>query len=340
VILLRVTDLSVSYWRGRERARALREVSFELAKGERLGIVGESGSGKTTLAHALLRVLPEEATVERGSIEFEGQDLAKLGETTLNRIRGRKIGLVFQEPMTAFNPVYTIGAQLSEALRLHRDLSRKAARELAESLFERVRMPDPKANYDAYPHECSGGMRQRALIAIAICNDPMVLIADEPTSALDAMTREHIMALIEELSDERQMAVVLISHSLPVVRRLTSKVLVMHGGHVIEMGSSTQICEEPFHPYSKALLMSLPERARPGFRVRGMRTPRLGLIHKERTIAESGCSYQNLCGSRREICEELPPLREFPDDRHVRCVLHAKELAGAPTLELEEDAFE
>lgn len=338
--LLAVSDLAVSYWRGDETVRAVDGVSFSVARGERLGVVGESGSGKTTLALALLGVLPQEATIDRGAITFDGRDLTKENEVSLSAIRGKRIGLVFQEPLSALNPVYTVGAQLVEAIRLHRDVGRREARDLAVALFERVRMPDPKTTFDAYPHECSGGMRQRALIAIAICHEPALLVADEPTSALDGMTSAHIVALLEELSEASGMALLLISHSLPVIARLTTHALVMFGGRVIERGRASEIVTAPLHPYTQALVRALPETSGRGYRVRGTPTARLGSVFTERTLSPTGCAYQNLCPERREACERLPPLIEVPEDRLVRCVLHAKKPAKGPLLVLDDEANE
>ena len=280
---------------------------------------GESGSGKTTLALALLGVLPEEATIARGSIMLEGKDLTKETESALSAVRGKRIGLVFQEPLSALNPVYTVGAQLSEAIRLHRNVGRREARDLAIGLFDRVRMPDPKGTFDTYPHECSGGMRQRALIAIAICHEPALLVADEPTSALDGMTSAHIVALLEELSEASGMALLLISHSLPVVARLTSHAFVMFGGRIIERGTSSEVLTAPLHPYTQALVHALPETSGRGYRVRGTPTARLGSMFRERTLSPTGCAYQNLSPSvlsnlsdrafSLKTCERIPPSR-------------------------------
>ncbi|RYY92580.1 MAG: ABC transporter ATP-binding protein, partial [Comamonadaceae bacterium] len=258
--LLEVSDLSVELQTHRGPAYAVRNASFTLERGASLGLIGESGSGKSITVMALMGLLPENAQVT-GSIRFDGRELVGLPERDLCKLRGNRIGMIFQEPMTALNPVHTIGRQVAEPLRLHRGMSAKDALKEAVALLDRVGIPDAARRIDAYPHQFSGGQRQRITIAMALACGPDLLIADEPTTALDVTIQRQILDLIRELVAERGMALMLISHDLGVIAQNVARMLVMYGGTVVESGPTTSVFANRMHPYTLGLFA-----ARPGLR--------------------------------------------------------------------------
>ena len=264
--LLRVTDLRLTLNTEHGPAQALRNVSFELARGATLGLIGECGCGKSLTALALLGLLPPGAQLS-GSIRLDGQELVGLPERDLCALRGNRIGMVFQEPMTALNPLHTIGDQVAEPLRLHRGLGAAAARAQALRLLDQVRLAGAAQRLGAYPHQLSGGQRQRVGIAMALACGPELLIADEPTTALDVTIQSEILDLIHELVDEAGMALLLISHDLGVMARMAQQLLVMYGGSVVEAGPTAQVFVRLAHPYTQALLAALPTTA--GLTARG-----------------------------------------------------------------------
>ncbi|MDX2102870.1 MAG: ABC transporter ATP-binding protein [Alphaproteobacteria bacterium] len=293
--MLVVRDLALTI-RG---AEALAATSFSLSLGESLGIVGESGSGKSLLALALIGLLP--ATVRRtGSIQLGPNTLSDLDEAGWCRVRGRKIGMVFQEPMTALNPVLPIGAQVAEGIRLHRGLDAAAARSEALRLLDRVQLPAAARRYDQYPHQLSGGQRQRVGIAIALAADPDLLIADEPTTALDVTVQAEILDLLADLTASSGMALILISHDLGVVASVTRSILVLYAGHVVERGPTGAVLSTPIHPYTRGLLKALPEaeleRLEP---IPGV-VPPLG-------ARPSGCVFRDRCTLAEARCLAAPP---------------------------------
>jgi ABC-type dipeptide/oligopeptide/nickel transport system ATPase component len=269
VALLEVAELSVAVTVGAAARTVVDQVGFELAAREVLAIVGESGSGKSMTARAMLNLLPAAARVLSGRVIFEGADLLTLGEEALRSVRGGRIGLVAQDPLSALNPILPIGRQISESLRLHLRMSRKAARERAVELLDQVGIARPRAVVDDYPHQLSGGMRQRAMIAMAIACDPAVLIADEPTTALDVTIQAQIIELIEAVRERLGMAVAWITHDLGVVARLASRVVVMQHGRVVEQGDVDAIFSAPLMPYTKTLLNSVARIDRPRRRTLG-----------------------------------------------------------------------
>ncbi|HEY0421114.1 MAG TPA: ATP-binding cassette domain-containing protein, partial [Acetobacteraceae bacterium] len=261
--LLEVTDLSVRFQLDRGTTDAVRGVSFSLARGETLGLVGESGSGKSVTARSIMRLLPGTARLGPGSrISFQGTRLDTLPERRLQEMRGDRLGMVFQEPMTSLNPLYRIGTQIAESLRLHQGLGRRAALQRAGELLDEVRIPDPQARLQQYPHQLSGGQRQRVMIAMAIANNPDLLIADEPTTALDVTVQAEILDLIRSLQDRHGMAVLLITHDLTVVQRVCDRVCVMRHGQLVESGPAAAVMGAPSHPYTQTLVGSQP-RGRP-----------------------------------------------------------------------------
>ena len=303
--LLAVNDLRVTLNTSSGAVDALRGVSFDLDRGQTLGLIGESGCGKSITALALMGLLPDGATVS-GSIRFGGQELTTLDEAALCELRGNRIGMVFQEPMTALNPLHTVGHQIAEPLRLHKQLSRSAARAEALRLLERVQLPQARARLDAYPHQLSGGQRQRVVIAIALACGPDLLIADEPTTALDVTIQREVLDLIHELVREERdggMALLLISHDLGVMADTVEHLLVMYGGTVVESGATATIFEHLAHPYTRGLFAA---------------RPRLGLARGTRlaTIAgrvpsladmPPGCPFADRCALVIDDCRQAPP---------------------------------
>jgi peptide/nickel transport system ATP-binding protein len=257
--LLRVRDLVTTFHTERGALRAVDEVSFDVAEGATLGIVGESGCGKSVTALSILRLIPSpQGAIEHGAIELRGKDLLALSEREMQAVRGNDISMIFQEPMTSLNPVYSVGWQIVEAIRLHQKKSRRDARARAVEMLRLVGIPAPETNIDAYPHQLSGGMRQRVMIAMALACEPSLLIADEPTTALDVTIQAQILELLSKLKEQLGMGVVLITHDLGVVAEVCSDVVVMYAGRVVETAKVEQLFARPRHPYTRGLLRSLP----------------------------------------------------------------------------------
>ncbi len=256
--LLRVEDLRVTYSTEDGEVQAVDGISYELQRGRTLGIVGESGSGKTVAALSVLGLTRAEGATVGGRISFEGRDLLALEESELRAIRGDEIAMVFQDPLSALHPMYRVGAQIVQAIRAHRDLAKAPARARAIELLDLVGIPEPNARVDSYPHELSGGQRQRAMIAMALANDPRLLIADEPTTALDVTVQAQILALLERLQRERGMALVLVTHDLGVVAEMADEIAVMYAGRIVEHAPAERLFAAPEHPYTWGLLRSIP----------------------------------------------------------------------------------
>ena len=256
--ILKVDDLRISFRAYGGMVRAVRGVSFELRRGETLAIVGESGSGKSVSIKAVMGILPSNAVIEEGSIQYDGMDLTKVSEEQFHRIRGHRIGLIFQDPLSALNPIMKIGRQITEVLRLS-GYGKKEARARALELMEAVGIPEPEKRFDQYPFQFSGGMRQRIVIAIALAGDPEILICDEPTTALDVTVQAKILELINRIKQERGLSVIFITHDLGVVANVADRVNVMYAGKIVETGTSEEIFMEPAHPYTWALLSSMPD---------------------------------------------------------------------------------
>jgi peptide/nickel transport system ATP-binding protein len=314
--LLEVTDLRVRLQTHRGAADAVRGVSFALERGETLGLIGESGCGKSITALSLLGLLPESARVS-GSIRLNGEELVGRSDAELCRIRGDRIGMIFQEPMTALNPLHTIGRQVAEPLRLHRGLSAAQARQEALALLDRVGIPDASRRLDAYPHQFSGGQRQRITIAMALACGPDLLIADEPTTALDVTIQEQILSLIRELVAERGMALILISHDLGVIAQNVSRMLVMYGGSVVESGPTPDVFANMSHPYTRGLFA-----ARPSLRSgRGQRLATIAGTVPELIDLPAGCPFAGRCGFTAPDCQAgMPPPVELEPGHLVRCI--------------------
>jgi peptide/nickel transport system ATP-binding protein len=257
-VLLQVSELSVRIHTATGALTVVDGVSFSLARNEVLCVVGESGSGKSVTMLSVMRLLDERATEFEGSVEFDGQDLLKIPANSMRNTRGAQIAMIFQDPMTALNPVYPVGWQVAEQIREHQHISAKAARMQTIELFRSVGISDPESRVDSFPHQLSGGMRQRVMIALALSCRPRVLIADEPTTALDVTIQAQILQLIRELKDETGMAVVLVTHDMGVVAEMADRVMVMYGGRVVERGTVDEIFNRPQHPYTWGLLDSIP----------------------------------------------------------------------------------
>jgi len=307
--LLRVQDLNVRLG----AVAAVSDLSFDVWRGEFLGIVGESGSGKSVTAKAILGLLPKKAEVS-GSVQLEGEELLGASPETMRRIRGNRIGLVFQDALAALDPVYTIGDQLVEALQAHTDLSRKAARERAADLLAEVRIPKPVERLDAYPHQLSGGQRQRVIIAAALIAEPDLIIADEPTTALDVTVQKQVLDLLAEVSQRRGASVILVTHDLGVVAQTCDRVATFYGGLLVEEADVLSLFEKPRHPYTRALLRSVPRL--------GEESPFEAIPGSPAQIYVRlrACPFASRCEHSTGICTSaVPP--EFHDDGHRhRCV--------------------
>jgi oligopeptide/dipeptide ABC transporter ATP-binding protein len=317
--LLRVEDLRTSFHTDEGTAKAVDGVSFVVAEQETLGIVGESGCGKSVTALSILRLIPDPpGRIEGGNVEFQGRDLLDLTEKEMRRIRGNEIAMIFQEPMTSLNPVYTVGEQISEVLRLHRGVTRAEAEERAVEMLRRVRIPDPEQRVEEYPHQLSGGQRQRVMIAMALACDPALLIADEPTTALDVTVQAQILDLLRELQNEFGMAIMLITHDLGVIAEMAHRVVVMYAGVVVESGTVEQIFDGPNHPYTEGLKAAIPKL--------GEKVERLATIPG--TVPSPyeeivGCPFQNRCPYVMDVCRrEFPRLYAVGAGHEARCFLY------------------
>jgi oligopeptide/dipeptide ABC transporter ATP-binding protein len=310
--LLEVTDLTVSFPSPDGVVHAVRGVSLKVDQGRTLGIVGESGSGKSVTALAILG-LNEGARVS-GQIRFDGQDLLALDAERLRQIRGAQTAMVFQDPLTSLHPYYSVGWQIAEAIRAHQDVSKKAARQRATELLELVGIPEPRRRAGDYPHQFSGGMRQRVMIAMAVALNPRLLIADEPTTALDATVQAQILALLQRLQREMDMALILITHDLGVVAEVADEVLVMYGGRAVEVADRRTAYYLPHHPYTLGLLGSLPQPGGRGQRLRPIPGQPPSLVRPP-----SGCPFHPRCTYAMPRCRvEEPPLRDVAGDRGHR----------------------
>jgi oligopeptide transport system ATP-binding protein len=321
--LLSVKDLEVTFSTDDGIVRAVNGLSFDIEPGKTLGIVGESGSGKSVTALSIMRLIAmPPGRIERGEILFNGQDLLKLGEAQMRQIRGNKIAMIFQDPMTSLNPVLTIGDQITETIVLHQHKTRREAYARAIEMLELVRIPEPEKRLKSYPHQFSGGMRQRVMIAMALSCDPELLIADEPTTALDVTIQAQILDLMSDLQKRLNSAIVLITHDLGVVAEVCEKVLVMYGGNMVEYGTADQIFSDPKHPYTLGLLDSLPRLDEGGDRrlvpIEGQPPNLLRL--------PPGCAFAPRCPYALPVhAVEPPPVIDFGAGHVARCTLYKEE---------------
>ena len=320
--LLQIDDLKISFFTPAGEVKAVNGVTYSLEKGEVLGIVGESGSGKSVSVSALMQLLTHPGKVVGGSIQFDGKDILAQSPEQMRTIRGKDIAMIFQDPMTSLNPVYTVGNQLVETILCHRKISKREARKIALDSLTKVGINNPERRLKQYPHEFSGGMRQRVMIAMALSCEPKLLIADEPTTALDVTIQAQILDLMKSLRKQIDAAVILITHDLGIVSDICDRVLVMYGGKIIESGGIDDIYYRPKHPYTEGLLACLPkvnegkrEQLRP---IEG--TP-IDLLNMPK-----GCSFASRCDRCMQIClTEDPPVFDFGDGHTAKCWLHASE---------------
>jgi oligopeptide transport system ATP-binding protein len=314
--LLSVEELRVQFWTARGTIHAVNGISFDIAPGETLGIVGESGCGKSVTSLAVLGLLPRAGRVVAGRAVFEGRDLVGLSDAQLRQIRGKEIAMIFQDPMTSLNPVLTIGRQIREALETHFDMEKEAAERRAAELLDRVGIPSPDVRLKDYPHQFSGGMRQRAMIAMALACEPKLLIADEPTTALDVTIQAQILELLRELVVERETALILITHDLGVVAGMCERVNVMYAGTFMETGGADQVFARPRNPYTLGLLQSVP-------RLDMARQTHLRTIEgnpRDMLSSPSACPFQPRCRYEVEASrQEVPPLEEVEPGHWVAC---------------------
>ena len=319
--LLEVNNLHTHFQTRAGLVRAVDGVSFSLDPGELLGLVGESGCGKSITALSIMRLIAPPGKIVSGEITFDGKNLLNLSDAEMRQIRGDDIAMIFQDPMTSLNPVYTVGEQIAEALRLHRKLSRKAARDAAIQAMREVAIPDPARRVDDYPHQLSGGMRQRVMIAMALACNPKLLIADEPTTALDVTIQAQILELLNELRTTRELAVLLITHDLGVVAEVADRVAVMYTGRIVEESPVNELFARPKHPYTEGLLRSVPKLTADDV-AKKTRLETIEGVVPNPTQLPPGCHFAPRCPYRLPRCtEEEIPLYQLAGDVQVRCVL-------------------
>ncbi len=317
--LLEVEGVDVVYHTRQGPLPALRDVGFSVASGEILGIVGESGCGKSTLSSALLRLLPPNGEITGGQIRLKGRDLVRLSEEQMRALRGRELAMIFQDPLTSLNPAFTVGTQLVDVQAAHRSRrgERRAIRRQAGEMLEQVGIPDAGERIDDYPHQFSGGMRQRIMIAMALMLEPALLIADEPTSALDVTLEAQILELLRQLRREHGTTILFISHDLGVIAQLCDRVVVMYAGHTVEEGDVESIYARPLHPYTQALLAAVPSRMHRGDRLATIpgRVPSLSAL-------PPGCTFADRCPHAQDVCRRDELRYLSVEGRRVRCAMH------------------
>jgi len=317
VALLEIRDLRVTFRTAAGTAHAVDGVTLRVAAGQTLGVVGESGCGKTMTALSIMRLVPAPGIVAGGCIELDGRDLLTLPEPTMRELRGAVIAMIFQEPSTSLNPVFTVGDQIAEAIRLHRDVGRGQARAQAIEMLRTVEISEPERRYDEYPHQLSGGMRQRVMIAMALSCRPRLLIADEPTTALDVTIQAQILDLLGNLQQRFGMALLLVTHELGVVAERADEVAIMYAGRIVERGAVGDVFRTPLHPYTRGLLRSIPK-------VGGQRQRRLEAIPgivPDLSKLPSGCRFRDRCEFAIDACAQVdPPLDEHAPQHWAACI--------------------
>lgn len=317
--ILEVKDLEVGFNLAKGVVTALHGVSLSLDKGERVALVGESGSGKTLLSLSILRLIEPPGVIRKGEVIFDGRDLMKLDEEEIRKVRGNRIAMIFQEPLSALNPVLTIGYQVAEPFLVHTDISKKEALEKAKELLKLVSIADVDRVAAAYPHELSGGMRQRAMIAMALALNPSLLLADEPTTALDVTLQAQFIELLKDLQEKLSLTLLIVTHDFGVVAEIAERVLVIYGGMIVEEAPVKELFKDPRHPYTKGLLSSIPKRGKDGklTPIRGQ-VPPLGKF-------PSGCPFRDRCDFAKEKCgEAVPGMVADGGGHNVRCILYGE----------------
>ena len=323
--LLSINDLTISFTLGGERAKAVDSISFAVNHGQTVGVVGESGCGKTVTSLAIMDLIEPPGKVENGEVLFHGQNLRSLSEKEMRKIRGKKIGMIFQEPMSSLNPVFTIGNQISESFRIHQGLSKKDALTESIKMLKLVGIPAAEKRIHDYPHLLSGGMRQRVMIAMALACQPDLLIADEPTTALDVTIQAQILDLMSELQEKRHMSILLITHDLGVVAEACDWVVVMYAGRIVEKGSVKDIFSNPSHPYTQALLESIPRLGKKAKKLNVIK----GNVPNLFDFSPVGCRFASRCSKAEERCRRESPDSYLIGNNHVvSCFLSEKKLTG------------
>jgi oligopeptide/dipeptide ABC transporter ATP-binding protein len=320
--LLQVEDLHTSFYTDAGTIQAVRGVSFSLDHTEVLGIVGESGCGKTVTGLSILQLIPEPpGKIERGRIIFQGQDLLSYTDAQMRRIRGNHIAMIFQEPMTSLNPIFTVGYQIMEVIRLHQQTSKRRARKSAVEMLRSVGLPDPEKRVNEYPHQMSGGMRQRVMIAMALCCRPKLIVADEPTTALDVTIQAQIIELISQLKADTGASILMITHDLGVIAEVADSVAVMYAGKIVEQSLCDDLFDRPSHPYTLGLMNSIPRIDVPAARNKPLKTI-TGVVPSLLALPD-GCSFQERCPRVMTKCRKLdPPNFALSPNHRVRCWLH------------------
>ena len=321
--LLEVKDLHTSFFTDAGEVKAVDGVSFELDRGKVLGIVGESGSGKSVTAYSIMQILAPTGKIVGGSVKLDGTELVGADENTMRKVRGNRISIIFQDPMTSLNPTYTIGHQLVEAIRLHTDRNRKQAWDRALEMLQLVNVNEPRRRLKQYPFELSGGMRQRVMIAMALACEPDILIADEPTTALDVTIQAQILELMQDLQKKLGMAIIMITHDLGVVAQLCDEVVVMYAGSICEQGSADEIFYNPCHEYTKGLLRSIPTTGNEGRKLQPISGTPIDLLNMPK-----GCAFAPRCDAAMKICIRESCQRFTINENHMAaCWMNVKKAA-------------
>ena len=319
--ILSVVDLNTSFRTDRGEVMAVNGVSFNLDRGKILGIVGESGSGKSVTAYSIMQILEKNGSIKKGQVLYKGQDITKFSEKQMREFRGKCCSIIFQDPMTSLNPVFTIGNQLKEAIELHTDRKGKVAMDRAIEMLTLVVVNEPEKRVKQYPYELSGGMRQRVMIAMALACEPDILIADEPTTALDVTIQAQILELMQSLQKKLGMAIIMVTHDLGVIADMCDEIIVMYGGRVCERGTAEDIFYRPAHEYTKGLLKSIPSVDRMGEKLIPIPGTPINLLNMPK-----GCAFCPRCENAMKICiEEVPPEIQMPDGHFASCWMSVKE---------------
>ncbi|SFG79581.1 oligopeptide transport system ATP-binding protein [Lachnospiraceae bacterium C7] len=323
--ILEVKDLHTSFFTDAGEVRAVNGISFNLEPGKTLGIVGESGSGKSVTSYSILQILAEAGKITSGEVLYKGEDITKWSEKEMQKFRGEKISIIFQDPMTSLNPVFTVGYQLEEAVLLHTNKTKKEARERAIEMLTLVGVNEPESRIKQYPHELSGGMRQRVMIAMALCCEPDILIADEPTTALDVTIQAQILELMQDLQKKLGMAIIMVTHDLGVIASMCDEIMVMYGGRVCERGTADDIFYRPAHEYTKGLLRSIPKAENMNEKLVPIGGTPINLLNMP-----EGCAFCPRCDSAMKIClKEKPDELQLSETHYSSCWMNIKKLYEA-----------
>nr|WP_177296516.1 ABC transporter ATP-binding protein [uncultured Blautia sp.] len=327
--ILSVVDLNTSFRTDRGEVMAVNGVSFNLDRGKILGIVGESGSGKSVTAYSIMQILEKNGSIKKGQVLYKGEDITKFTEKQMREFRGKCCSIIFQDPMTSLNPVFTIGNQLKEAIELHTPRKGKEAMERAVEMLTLVGVNEPEKRVKQYPYELSGGMRQRVMIAMALACEPDILIADEPTTALDVTIQAQILELMQSLQKKLGMAIIMVTHDLGVIADMCDEIIVMYGGRVCERGTAEDIFYRPSHEYTKGLLKSIPSVDRMGEKLVPIPGTPINLLNMPK-----GCAFCPRCENAMKICiEEIPPEMQMPDGHFASCWMNVKKQMEAQSNE-------